>query len=120
MFKKLPYIRIGVVSVLFLSAHMAFAAFTGSVDSKDNNNKFSLKNLNKISKNYSLSSLSALKNSYEFKNQYQLNEQKTDDNAVEIQSMVRLEKGNTTFVYPYKYKVKVPKFKTPVPPAASH
>jgi hypothetical protein len=30
--------------------------------------------------------------------------------------MIRLEKGNTTYVYPYKYTVKVPKFVTPKAP----
>jgi len=31
--------------------------------------------------------------------------------------MLRFDNGNTTYVYPYKFKVKVPtKFKTPVAP----
>ena len=30
-------------------------------------------------------------------------------------SVVTFQQGNTTFIYPYKYKVKVPIFKTPAP-----
>jgi len=30
--------------------------------------------------------------------------------------MIRMERGNTTYVYPYKYSVKVPRFVTPVAP----
>jgi len=28
---------------------------------------------------------------------------------------VQMQNGSTTFIYPYKAKVKVPKFKTPTP-----
>jgi hypothetical protein len=32
-----------------------------------------------------------------------------------IHSIITYQKGNTTFIYPYKHKVNVPKFKTPEP-----
>jgi hypothetical protein len=37
---------------------------------------------------------------------------KGNDNA-EMNSMLRFDNGNSSFVYPYKFKVKVPKFKAP-------
>jgi hypothetical protein len=33
----------------------------------------------------------------------------------EMNSMLRFDNGNSSFVFPYKFKVKVPKFKTPTP-----
>lgn len=47
-------------------------------------------------------------------NLYQIN----SSTSVEGQSMIRMEHGNTAYVYPYKYKVKTPLFKTPTPPNA--
>lgn len=38
------------------------------------------------------------------------------DNSVHGQSIIRMENGNTTYVYPYKYKVRTPLFKTPTAP----
>lgn len=35
--------------------------------------------------------------------------------ATNMNAVVTFQKGNTTFIYPYKYKVKVPIFKTPAP-----
>jgi hypothetical protein len=33
-----------------------------------------------------------------------------------LQSIITYQKGNTTFIYPYKHKVVLPKFKTPEAP----
>ena len=97
---------------MLFCVNAAVAAFTGTVEEK-NNSKFTLKNLTKISKNYSLS---ALRNGvFRYNGTLDLNQQKVG-NSVEINSMMRLEKGNTTYVYPYKYKVKMPRFKTPTAP----
>ena len=35
---------------------------------------------------------------------------------VTLQSIITYQQGNTTFIYPYRHKVSVPKFKTPEPP----
>jgi len=99
--------------ILALAVNFCFASFSGkSFD--EHSNKFSLKNLSTFSKSYSLSYLRV--GSLRFVGTQQLNQQKTDT-SVQGQSMMRIQRGNTTFVYPYTYKVKVPKFKTPTPPA---
>lgn len=103
------YTRFTAVIILIVLAHTAIAAFSGSADDR-NKNKYSLKNLNKLSKNYSLSSLRT--STFQFKGFYQA-DQTTGRQSV---SMLSLQRGNTTYVYPYTYKVKVPRFKTPVPP----
>ena len=94
--------------------NVAFGSFTGvSID--EHSSKFSLKNLPALSKSYSLSYLKV--GNYRYVGTQQLSQQKVSDTAVEVQSMMRVQRGNTTFVYPYKYKVQVPRFKTPTPPS---
>jgi hypothetical protein len=97
-------------ALLLVVAQGAFASFTGSSD--DRINRFSLKNLNKYTKSYSLTGLRP--SAFQFRGSQDLDLLKTD-NSLEINSMIRLERGNTTYIFPYKYKVKVPKFKTPSP-----
>ena len=102
-----------LISALFVIAvNIAFGSFTGKNDDHSSD-KFSLKNLNNYTKNfYTLSSLKTI--TFQFKNSLDLLQQK-NGNTVEVQSMIRMQRGNTTYVYPYKYKVKVPLFKTPSP-----
>ncbi len=127
MKKKLTHIAILTVLVSTLTVHFAMGSFTGSSD-KEDKNKFSLKNLNKISKTgFSLSFMK--NNNFQFKGTLNLtlsgyaasngsttNSANVTPEAPEMSSMIRMENGNTTFVYPYKYKVKVPKFRTPTAP----
>jgi hypothetical protein len=115
MKKKQAHTKLIFAALLACVAHAALASFSGSAD--DRKNKFSLKYLDKISRTYSLSSLRSATN-FQFKGSQDLDLQKADNNNLEINSMMRLEKGNTTYVFPYKYKVKVPKFKTPTPPGS--
>lgn len=100
----------------FVFSLNAFAAFIDNGSSKKTNtaNNFSLKNFNKNSfKNTAYPSFKLSK--FQFKGSsdiYQVNSK----TAVEGQFFIRMENGNTTYVYPYKYKVKVPFFKTPTAP----
>lgn len=112
MFNKSIYQKLAALIAFVLISQLVMAAFTGSAEDKNKANKYSLKNLSKLSKNYSLSSL---KTGFLFKGFQDFSQQRLN-NGIEVNSMVRMEKGNTTFVYPYKFKVKVPKFKTPVAP----
>jgi hypothetical protein len=98
-------------TLLMTAMNLAYGAFTGNVD--DHKNKFCLKNLNSLGKIYSLSSLRT--NTFRFTGSQDINQQNSGG-QVQVQSMIRMENGNTTYVYPYKYTVKVPKFKTPTPP----
>ncbi len=117
--KKQAHITILITALFACAAHVALASYSGSAD--DRKNKFSLKYLdNKLSKAYTLSSLRSTAANFQFKGSQDLDLQKVDNNGspVEINSMMRLEKGNTTYVFPYKYKVRVPtKFRTPAPPS---
>lgn len=107
--------HIFILAALFTigAGRMAFASTSGSAD--DRLNKFSLKNLSKYSKSYSFSGLRP--SGLTFSGSQELNTQRLDNNSLQTNSLIRLERGNTTYVYPYKYKVKVPKFKTPATPS---
>jgi hypothetical protein len=105
----MKYHRYIAVFVCIAMTHMALAAFSGSADDR-NKDKYSLKNLNKLSKNYSLSSLRT--STFQFKGFYQVDQNR----GIQSGSYLSLQRGNITYVYPYKYKVKVPRFVTPTPP----
>ena len=98
----------------FVFSVQAFASFVDNGSAKKNNTDISLKNFSKnsfkgtIYPNFRLSKFQ-YKGSSNF---YQIN----SNNSVEGQSIIRMQDGNTTYVYPYKYKVKTPLFKTPTPP----
>jgi hypothetical protein len=98
--------------LLVMGIQAAYAAFslTGLTDDKNKTTKYSLKNLGSLS--HKGLSFSSLKSSLQYKGT-QLS--KESSNNAEVSSMLRFDNGNTTYVYPYKFKVKAPKFKTPVP-----
>ena len=104
------------ISALFIMAiQVVYAAFsfTGSVDERAKNSKYSLKNLSSLS--HKSLTYSSMKASMLFRGT-QLIGSKDQQNPIEISSMLRFDNGNTTYVYPYKFKLKVPtKFKAPAP-----
>lgn len=93
-------------------AHMALASFTGTMDDKTKA-KYSLKNFNKIF--YKKASAYSLTAGYQFKGIQLMSEQKNPAGTT-LNLMMRYENGNTTYIYPYKHKVSVSKFKTPSRP----
>ena len=101
------------VTLLAMGIQVAYAAFsfTGIADEKTKSSKYSLKNLSALS--HKGLSFSSLKSSLQFKGS-QL--PKDGQSGSEVNSMLRYDNGNTTYIYPYKFKVKAPKFKTPAPP----
>ncbi len=112
MKKNLPYIKLLLTLTSMLVLNAGFGSFIGSRHAIDDDDKFSLKNLSKYKKNYSLSSIRL--SQFQFMGSQDIFQQKTN-NSVQMQSMLRLQKGNTTYIYPYKHTVKIPKFKTPTP-----
>ena len=95
-----------------LVAHTAMAAFTTDKND-DNKNKYSLKHLNKLSNNY-LSFQSKFRTT-QSRNYFYSREANGLSVSAPTNSFLSSQK-NTTYVYPYKYVVKVPKFKTPSRP----
>jgi hypothetical protein len=87
-------------------AQIALGSFTGKADERSK--KYSLRNL----KNYKRFTLTTLNSNYQFKGfqtlPYSANNR--------YNALVKYESGNSSYVYPYKYTVKTPKFKTPSRP----
>ena len=104
-----------LVFLAFTASLQTFAAFVGNKSIGDGDKKISLKNFSKYS--YKPSAYPSLRLSqFQFKgseNFYQV----SVNNSISGQSMIRLQNGTTTYVYPYKYTVKPPLFKTPAAPA---
>ena len=98
----------------FIFSLQTFASFVDNGAHKKTSADISLKNFSRNSyKNTAYPDFRLSK--FQFKgstNVYQAN----SNNAMVGQSFIRMENGNTTYVYPYKYKVKVPFFKTPNAP----
>lgn len=100
------------VLLLICATHLAMASFTGSSEKKSSN-MFSLKNFNKNF--YKHSTSLSLKSNYTFKGFHVIGQTKKSNGDVYLQSMIRFDNGHTSYIYPYKHKVAVPKFKTPTP-----
>ncbi len=101
------------VTLVFFSIQLTYAAlsFTGIIDEKTKTSKYSLRSLHQYSRKGL--SLNAIKSNLQFKGLYFPLNTSYGVNHTEINSMIKYDNGNTTYVYPYKIKVKVPKFKTP-------
>ncbi len=101
--------------MLFVFAvQVVFAAFTNTISGKSTDKTrttYSLKNINKFkTKAFSLNSA---KYSFHLK-PTELTTQQTPVGFV-TGSNIQFSKGNTTYIFPYKVKLKVPKFKAPSP-----
>ncbi len=104
-----------LIALLFVSAaQFAMASFTGTFEDKTKN-IYSLKNYNRnLFKSTSLFSLLA---GFQYTGSQLISVKKESNGDVSLNSMMRFEKGNTTYIYPYTHKITVPKFKTPTPPS---
>ncbi len=112
MKKQLKYQKWVLAIALIMSVQLALAAlsFTGIVDDKARNSKYSLRSLNSYNKKGL--SLNAIKSSLQY-NGIHIPNATPSFQGNEINTMLQYNSGNTTYIYPYKFKVKVPKFKTP-------
>jgi hypothetical protein len=105
-----------ITLALFLmgAAHLSMGSFTGSSDNRSKN-LYSLKNFNRNF--YKSNSPFSLRAGFEYKGLQLLSQKKEINGDITLNSIVRFEKGNTTYIYPYTHKVSIPKFKSPTPPA---
>src|SRR6476660_2082340 len=106
-------IKYTVALLLVGVTHLAMASFTGSTD-KRSHNIYSLKNFNRNF--YKSASPFSLRAGFEYKGLQLLSQKKEANGDITFNSMMRFEKGNTTYIYPYTHKISVPKFKSPTPP----
>lgn len=99
-----------VAILLVCVTQIALGSFTGTSDCRTNS-VFSLKNFNKnFFKNYSSFSL---RSGFTFKG-FQVTDRKKESNGdITLNTIMRYEKGNITYLYPSKRKILLSKFKTP-------
>ncbi|WP_298302629.1 hypothetical protein [Hydrotalea sp.] len=116
MFNKQFISKLAFLTLFIIVTKCAVAAFTfsGTTDESKNSSKYSLKNLSLYS--HKTFSLSLIKAGLEYNGTHILKTQNYAS-ATEINSIMQYRSGNTTYVFPYKFKVHVPKFKTPSPVA---
>lgn len=98
------------VIALLLSFAVNIAALGTGLTGKKNASSFTLKNIGKA-KGFSLSGLKSA--NFQFKGSTLINYQRNSDKTLSVNSVIHYQKGNTTYVYPYKYKVKLSLFKAP-------
>ncbi|RWZ88856.1 MAG: hypothetical protein EO766_06835 [Hydrotalea sp. AMD] len=98
--------------IIVTKCAVAAITFSGTTDESKNSSKYSLKNLSHYS--HKTFSLSLIKAGLEYNGTHILKTQNYASGA-EVNSIMQYKSGNTTYVFPYKFKVHVPKFKTPSP-----
>jgi hypothetical protein len=105
--------KVIVLAIFTMVMPFAFASLSisGTVDEKTKNNRFSLKNISNYS--HKSFSMSLLRNNLHNKGNFEL--KSNPMGGSQFNSYIQLYDGNTTYVMPYKLKIKVPKFKTPSP-----
>jgi hypothetical protein len=104
-----------ILALLLVSAtDLAMGSFTGTSEDKAKN-IYSLKNFNRNL--YKSSSPFSLRSGFQYSGFQVLSMKKDINGDLNFNSIMRFERGNTVYIYPYKHKVSVPKFKTPTPPS---
>lgn len=111
--KKGKVIKVIIALILVTATHIAMGAFTGSSEKKSSN-LYSLKNFNRNF--YRHISNFSLRAGFEYKGTRLLSQRVEPNGDITMISMMRFEKGNTTYIYPYTHKLLGSKFKTPTPP----
>jgi len=95
-----------ITSLVISGSVYASSVVTTNLESKKVEEKYSLKNLGSLSRK--TASFYALKSSLEFKGL-------STNTGLGNAAYLKYNKGNITYVIPYRYKVILPRFKTPSP-----
>jgi hypothetical protein len=98
-----------IIAVVSSSVH-ASTIVSGTSDSKKVTEKYSLKNLSSL--NHKASTFHDLKSSLLYKG---LTVSSTLNTGLGQTNYLKYNKGNITYVIPYRHKVILPRFKTPSP-----
>lgn len=106
--------KIGFATLFIMVVQVAIASisFTGITDERAKANKYSLKNLSLYS--HRSVSISGLISELQFKGSLSVT-QKNNAGNLEMISMMQFDRGNTTYIIPYKFKVKLLKDKIRIP-----
>lgn len=113
MSKKNNILKLLLATTFMLGVQFVFAAFTTSISGhsteKSKTSLYTLKNISKFSKKL------PLLGSVHYPFRIKPSELVTVNGQTGMMNNLQATNGNTTYIYPYKIKVKVPKFKAPSP-----
>lgn len=108
MFKLSTILTFILLTATVSSTVHAATIVTGTIDSKKVNEKFSLKNLSSL--NHKTSTFKDLKSSLLYKGLLVSSKATTGFGQT---NYIKYNKGNITYVIPYRHKVILPRFKAP-------
>ncbi len=111
--KYISKVLVAMVLVMVLQVAIAASSSVTTGTTEKSKSKFTLKNLNK---NLSKSNLGFTLRAQLPLTGTQIMSVQKKPNSVQYNSIIRYDKGNTSYIFPYKVKVHVPKFKTPTAP----
>ena len=103
-----------IALVLAGVTQVALGSFTGT-SNKKTKNLYSLKQFNKNF--YRTASPFSLRAGFDYKGSRIMSQRVEPNGDLTFSSILRFEKGNTTYIYPYTHKVVLPRFKVPTAPA---
>ncbi len=107
--------KVTIVALLVMGIQVVYAAFsfTGIADEKSKNSKYTLKSLSSLS--HKGLSFASIKSSLQYRGTQSITYSNGNVSGQQVNSMLRYDNGNTSYIYPYKFKIKVSKFVTPTP-----
>ena len=104
--KDIKKVSIALILIMFVKLAFASITFTGISDEKSRGSKYSLKNFSNFRHTFSLNSL---KYRLHYTGSDILSQNQISPIGTQMNSMMRYDRGNTTYIMPFNYKVKVPK-----------
>ncbi len=111
MFKSIKFSKIAFALLLILATEAAIAAISSGIsDERNKNSKYSLRILSRYS--HKFIPLGTLKADLLLSGSQIVSQNKISGGS-DLNSLLQFYHGNTTYSFPYKFKIRVPKFKTP-------
>jgi len=112
-FRYIKKIAFAALFITIVQVGFASVSFSGIANERNKGNKFSLKNLN----NYTHRSVSIalIKADLQFKSSMALTHKNNGNGIDMINSTMQFDHGNTTYIFPYKLKIKIPRDKIIIP-----
>jgi hypothetical protein len=109
--KSKPKLFTILFAMLCMQVVVASSYFTGIVEEVAKNKKYALSSLNKNSKSFSLYNL---RQNFVFSGSSVMHQKVSNDKLI-TSTLMKFERGNTTYLIPYNYKVKISKNKNTHP-----
>ena len=111
-FKHIKKLTFAFLLVMGMQIAYASITFIGTNDDKLKGSKYSLKNLSALRHSFSINTI---KYGLHYSGSETFCQPTSNRNILQLNSLMRYDMGNTTYIMSYKFKVKVPRFKTPSP-----